>query len=82
MVEERFRLRSSSYDPTSRMRLEVGAFSGVRFEVGGPRAEIGDRRSEVGGQGSEVGGKGAESSKFIEDWKIRSLEAGPAGQEG
>ena len=30
----------------------------------------------------EVGGKGAESSKFIEDWKIRSLEAGPAGQEG
>jgi len=30
----------------------------------------------------EVGGKGAESSKFIEDWKMRSLEAGPAGQEG
>jgi len=35
-----------------------------------------------GGWRFEVGGKGAESSKFIEDWKMRSLEAGQAGRGG
>jgi hypothetical protein len=38
-LEERFRLRSSSYAPTSRFRLEVrpSAVGGWRLEVGGKK---------------------------------------------
>jgi len=50
------------------------------MEDGGLRLEAGP--SADGGLRPEVGGKGAESSKFIEDWKMRSLEAGQVGRGG
>ncbi len=52
-MEERFRLRSSSDDPTSRFRLEaikrqefekIRRLESEKGEVGGRRSEVGKRR--------------------------------------